>query len=186
VPDQLGGAVSYASDPKLQIFFSERFRIELASLAAIEPALADILEHWDARSVFPRLIVHLGAGLVRAGNKKDEESRDIDRIGAHRAGFLILYDLILRAEDGKDVFEIPVSEIARHFSVARSHVRKVLGLMEEAGYLARDPAANGRRLLPCFHAHYARFMAIFHVGLMAFAHDTMCDGRDSTRRSPRS
>lgn len=167
----------YLPSAQMTHFFSERFKVELSALTAVEPALLTHVARWEEPGVFPRFMALLGGQLVRAAQDRDHAFKPFNDIGTYRAGFLILYNLLMRADRGGalptlEPFDIPVSEVARRFSVSRAHVRRLMDRLESSGYLVRDPNGTGC-FQPALGPMLRHYLALGHVTFMGFAQEAL-------------
>jgi len=167
----------YLPSAQMTHFFCARFKVDLSALIAVEPALQTHVARWEEPGVFPRFMALLGGQLVRAAQDRDHQFKSFNDIGTYRAGFLILNDLLMRADRGGPLpalepFDIPVSEVARRFSVSRAHVRRLIDRLESSGYLVRDQSGAGC-FQPTLGPIMRHYFALGHVTFMGFAHEAM-------------
>ena len=176
------GDVRYRPAPLLMRHFHGRFRVELEALVMVEPDVARLVERWDEPRLFERFIAYLGAELVRAGTRPIPELDGLNRIGARRAGLLVLYQLMLSADDGEafprdGVCKIAITATSRRFNLSRSHVLTVIRSIEHEGLIRRASDAGEAVLLPSLVEFFPRYWAISQVAMLACAHRVLSDGR---------
>jgi len=90
------------------------------------------------------------------------------------AGVLILYDILVRADQGGPFppvgrVELSVAAIARHYEVSRSHVLSVLRDIEAAGWIVKDGADGAWTLTPALGEVMRTFYGITYLGLVRAA-----------------
>jgi hypothetical protein len=175
-PQKRGTPVHYEPDARLTHFFQMRFRIELR--AALDPALTDVMAAFDDPRVFNSFIGLFGAEMVRAGTRPMEDVDMLNRIGARRCGLLIVYALMQAADTGGDFpptgpYAVSISALARRFAVSRSHVTRVIRLIESEGLLRRTTREGEGILLPALATAFARYVAIGQIAVLACMHRAM-------------
>ncbi|HEY1630642.1 MAG TPA: hypothetical protein VGF56_04970 [Rhizomicrobium sp.] len=175
-----GRQVLYRPEPLLKTFFRGRMRIEIEACAMIEPAIAPFLARWDEPAVCERFWSHFGAQMIRAGQNRLPELEAHSRIGARRAGSLILYQILADADRGGDFpavapFGLSVSATARRFGVSRSQVLRSVREIAREGLIARGGHEADGTVLPALAATFPSFWAHGQIGILASAHRAMLE-----------
>lgn len=176
--------VRYTPTARMIAAYRERLKIDLESSGVVEPAIAPLMARWDEPGVFEHYLRLAGEDLVHAASNPTPEVDIINKIGAFRAGVLMLYVLMEAADDGGAFPPLgkastSISALAARFRVSRSHVRRVLRLWEEAGFLLRGDAEGTVHLTPLLHATVKRYFAINFIIGLRYAHAALLALRDS-------
>jgi len=174
------GQVVYRPEPLLETFFRGRMRIEIEACAMLEPAIAPLLARWDDRETFARFWSRFGALMVRAGQNRLPRLEAYSRIAARRAGSLILYQILDKADRGGAFpdaapFSLSVSATARRFGVSRSQVLRSVREIEHEGLIARGGHEADGTVLSALVESFPLFWAHGQIGVLASAHCAMLE-----------
>lgn len=170
-----GTPVFYEPDARLSAFFQSRMRIEVETMMDGLPTRDFVLAQWDRPETFARFMGFFGAEMIRAGTRPLPELDMFNRIGARRSGFLILFALMQAADTGGAFpptgdYAVSISAVARRFSVSRSHVTRVIRLIEKEGLLLRTTREGEGRFGPAFAPAFAHYLAIGQIAILACVH----------------
>jgi hypothetical protein len=169
--------VLYRPEAVLRHWFLARFEIEIQAQAVVAPEVAPLVAMWKEPGLFERWIRHAGEAMVRVGTEPTAKDDGFNRTGAKRAGSLILFQMMQATDRGGEFpragpFALSVTEIAKRFSVSRSHVLRVLRELEREGFMTRPSDGEGA-LTPNLPPLFRRYWAITTLGLLACAHHTL-------------
>ena len=170
---QRGRQRRYVPAPAMVQAFRACYRIELESLALIDPRVVPMVAAYDRSDVFDRIVAFL-AGRHLAAPALDQELIDpLGGVGRRSMGLMCAYALAEAAfADGRTSPEGPVavntSALARRLGVSRTHVRRVLATLKDAGLIAGGPSSDRLVLTPAFAEGYTLyFYGMFSVLLAA-------------------
>jgi AraC-like DNA-binding protein len=150
----------------------ERLRVEFAPLALLDPDIAPLMARFDEPQIFDALMVQLGEDLMGSAGRPDTRLQDMGRLLAHNCGIMILYALIAAmGEDSqfppRGSARVSVSALARRFGLSRSHVLRVVRMIEEMGWLISE--GDLRTLGPRLGAELRMFHALMALGALRAA-----------------
>lgn len=165
------GAIKlYRPTPAMTEAFRERLRIELEACAMVDSQVQSVLDRLDEPEVFPSMMAVMGADAINAAGRPHPDARALDKLSVRTAGLLILFQIMLDADDG-GVFppmaevEVSIAGLARRFEVSRSHVLTVLRDAEEWGLIRK--LGEGRwRLEPRLGLVFRTFYAVIYLGVI--------------------
>gem|GEM_PF-3566774 len=151
----------------------ERLRVEFAPLSLLDPDTAPLMARFDAPETFDALMVQLGDDLMGSAGRPDPRLQGMGRLLAHNCGIMVLYALIeAMGQDSqfppRGSARVSVSVLARRFHLSRSHVLRVLRMMEEMGWLTSE--GDLRTLGPRLGAELRMFHALMALGVLRAAH----------------
>jgi hypothetical protein len=180
--------VIYTPAPRMMGCYRERNRIEFEAEAMIEPAVLPFLRRLDEPGIYERFLAAVGRDTTTATKFPDEELADITAIGTHRAGHLILYQLVELADDGGafppvGTVNISISTLAEQFRVSRTHIRRVLEKCMQHGLLAKNGGDASYILLPKLRDQLRKQTAILYAAGMRMVHFAM-ESWDDAPQSP--
>jgi len=129
----------------------QRLRIELEAVSLLDPALIPLVDRFEETEVFAAFMRALGDDVIVSGAHHYPALDAFFKIAGRTHACLIVYALL---EDVKDqrVFPphgestISVTALASRFGLARSHVRRVIGLLQGEGLIR--VTLDGRILNP--------------------------------------
>jgi DNA-binding IclR family transcriptional regulator len=131
----------YVPTPELTNAMREVFRGELNALSLLEPEALLVAAHLDDKEVIYAYVRAIGKAMVDVVRLKPET--EIDVFTTRNIGPLVLLHLALSG-DADDTYPpkrpVPMSitDLARRFKAARSHVRRLLRDAEAEGLLTHD------------------------------------------------
>lgn len=127
-------------DPTARFFETWRrhMRAMLESAAVVEPAISTVLSRFDAPGVFEGYVRYISEAYLEG--LKDVDTEDpFFRTFMHRyAGTQIVHGLVVAARDTfppRDPIAFNAAETAKHFSVSRLHVRRMIDAAQRGGLL---------------------------------------------------
>lgn len=150
----------------------ERLRVEFDPLTLLDPDIASLMARFDAPGIFDALMIQLGEDLMGSAGRPDARLQDMGRLLAHNCGIMLLYALIeAMGEDTqfppRGSARVSVSALARRFGLSRSHVLRVLRMIEEMGWLTSE--GDLRTLGPRLGAELRMFHALMALGALRAA-----------------
>ena len=184
-----GSARLYVPTEKMKAVFRRRIRIEVESLAMLEPEIAPLLATFDEDETFQILISHFGALIGRVPEHRHEIAlKRYDAITTKNSGTIMLFGLFQAADKGSDfppagLAPVNVSAMARRFGVSRAHVLRVLREAEEAGFLSRMPGGDGVVLTPYLAEAFRLYYAIAHIIIGAVAYRTLATLKEAQSKA---
>ena len=170
---QRGRQRRYVPAPAMVEAFRACYRIELESLALIDPRVAPMVEGFDRSDVFDRIVAFLASRHLAAPALDQELIDPLGGVGRRSMGLMCAYALAEAAfADGRTspegVVAINTSALARRLGVSRTHVRRVLATLKNAGLIADGPSSDRLILTPGFAEGYRLyFYGMFSVLLAA-------------------
>jgi len=175
-----GGMIETAPDdsrrfvaaPAIRAIMRERLRVEFEPLSLLDPDTAPLMARFDTPGIFDALMIQLGEDLMGSAGRPDTRLQNMGRLLAHNCGIMILYALIdAMGEDTqfppRGSARVSVSALARRFSLSRSHVLRVLRMLEEMGWLISE--GDLRTLGPRLGAELRMFHALMALGALRAA-----------------
>jgi hypothetical protein len=145
-PDMLapgGRAQSYRPTPAMVAAFRDRLRIYLETAVLIEPQVGHLLARYDEPGVFRAVCKAYGRLLLNiTHNNKSLNLEVLTDVASRRAGSLIVYSLLLEAQDelpfpSPGPVTINITRLAARLGVSRQQVQDVIRRLEDAGYYTR-------------------------------------------------
>lgn len=167
--------------------FRERLRIELEACAMIDSQVVSVLDQLDEPEVFPSMMAAMGADAINATGRPHPDALALDKLSVRTAGLLILFQIMLDADDGgtfppEREVDLSVAGLARRFEVSRSHVLTVLREAEEWGLMRR--VGEGRwRLEARMGLVFKTFYAVIYLGVVKGARSARAALATGRRRS---
>jgi DNA-binding MarR family transcriptional regulator len=118
------------------------FRDELMAMALLDPEAEIAAGRLNDHEVFRQFVLFLGKGFANIARRQDINV--LTPFAARNAGLPILFHIATSGQEHdlyppKGSVRISVKEIARRFTVSRSHVLRLLREVERLGYLRRYP-----------------------------------------------
>lgn len=159
----------YRVRPAMTEAFAGLMRVNLRSLAAVDPAAAATLEALQADpELAPRLLASLGEAYADAFRGGDPVlggllNGALMMAKGHAIALSIGADAVLRNGAGREGWiEVSLTTYARRFEVSRAHVRRVLKRLEACG-VEPDPSTRSRlRVSEQFHDELERYRETEH------------------------
>lgn len=173
-----GSARLYVPTKRMKDVYRRRFRIELESLAMIEPEVEDLLARLEEDDVFRIVMAQLGALIGQGQQRQEIALKRYDAITAKSSGTIIMFNLLAAADQAMD-FPVPgfarvsVSALSRRFRVSRAHVLRVLREAEEAGFLSRREDGEGVIIHQLLCDTFRLYYAIVHIIMAGVAYRTL-------------
>lgn len=130
--------------------FRALYLVELKSLALLDARIAPMVEAYDDPAVFDRIVAFLAARQIAAPTLDQELVDPLGGVGRRSMGVMLAYSLadaafragLTRAEGEID---LNLTHLARRLGVSRTHARRTVKMLEEAGLVA--PAARPNRVI---------------------------------------
>lgn len=174
---QSGRQRRYAPAPAMVRAFRTCYLIELNSLALIEPRLAALVETYDDSRVFDGIVAFLATRHLAAPALDEELIQPLGGVGRRSMGLMVAYSLAETAFQAgcpraEGVIDLNLSGIARRLGVSRTHCRRVLEQLGEAGLVVDGETPTTLRLTPAFaDAYELYFFGMFSILLAAVGDD---------------
>lgn len=163
----------YRPAPAMVRAFRACYLIELQSLALIDPRVVPLVETYDDPAVFDGIVAFLATRHLAAPALDQELVDPLGGVGRRSMGLMLAYALAEIAFQAgyarpEGVIEINLTHLARRVGVSRTHARRILMLLQEAGLVRPDAGASRLTLTPAFAAGYELyFFSMFTILLAA-------------------
>lgn len=163
----------YGPAPAMVRAFRSCYLIELNSLAALDPRVGPMVETFDASDVFDRIVAFLAIRHFEAPTLDQELIEPLGGVGRRSMGLFLAYCLAEAAfEAGRPRaegrVEVNQSALARRLGVSRTHSRRVLAMLEDAGLVEGADSPSSLVLTPAFaDAYELYFLGMFSIVLAA-------------------
>lgn len=168
----------YGPAPTMVEAFRTCYLIELNSLTGLDPRVAAMIERWDEPETFDRIVAFLAIRHLQAPILDEELIEPLGGVGRRSMGLFLAYALAETAfADGRaraeGVVEVNLSALSRRLGVSRTHTRRILTMLDDAGLIVVAEAGHQVVLTPGFaDAYEAYFMGMFSILLVAIGcHD---------------
>lgn len=174
---QSGRQRRYAPAPAMVQAFRSCYLIELNSLALIEPRVGALVETYDDPAVFDRIVAFLATRHLAAPALDQELIDPLGGVGRRSMGLMVAYSLAEAAFEAgaaraEGVIDLNLSGISRRLGVSRTHARRILRQLEEAGLVIEDDRRRRLMLTPAFaDAYELYFFGMFSILLAALVSD---------------
>ena len=182
-----GSARLYVPTAKMIAAFRTRVGIELAGIALMEPRMNDFIALFESDDVLFRFYRLTGERLLDAQQRRHPALADFESIIARDAGMLTFFALFEAADTGGDFppagpLKISLADLARRFSVSRTHMLRLLRDAEKFGYVTRDAAGNYNGITTRLRDDFRLYYGIILITLTAMASGVTRE-LDASRRS---
>ncbi|MGV3578764.1 hypothetical protein [Brevundimonas sp.] len=163
----------YAPAPAMVQAFRTCYLIELKSLALLDPRVISMVEIWDEPETFDRIVAFLAERHLQAPSLDEELIEPLGGVGRRSMGLFLAYALAETAfkaglPRAEGVIEINMTHIARRLGISRTHGRRILATLEEAGLIWEEGRINRLTLTPAFaDAYELYFLGMFSILLAA-------------------
>lgn len=177
---QSGRQRRYRPTPAMTAAFRTFYLIELRSLELLDPRVAPLVEAFDDPAIFDRIIAFLATRQLAAPTLDQELVEPLGGVGRRAMGVMLAYtlaDTAFRAGLPRAAGEIDINltHLARRLGVSRTHARRTLGMLQEAGLVA--PAGPHRLILtPAF----ADGLELYFLGMFSVLLAAVGTGGDIT------
>ncbi len=116
----------YATDRLRHSYFLHYISL-LEATSFIEPEVGLIIERLGEREVFERLVIETTSGFMSGSKVKPPFQDFFDIFLQRRAGFLMVHDLIARAQTfpPEEPIAFSAADVAKQFGVSRMHVLRM-------------------------------------------------------------
>ena len=129
----------YTITPALFEAFHERYRRDLATVADLDPLIAEILRRIEEPGVF-RAFVRVHGDFLAAGFKTyHPEGPSLDTFSARFSGMVVLSLILFSGVEGdsfppRQPVPVNVAKLSRDAGISRAQVRRLLQAAEKAGF----------------------------------------------------
>lgn len=183
-----GRSLRYVPTDEMTSAFRARFRIEVEAFCRIEPNAKEALSRFDEPAFFRAYVAEFGKLAIDAVLTPQAALNPLGSFSERSAGMLILYALLKEADRGREFPPVgPVTfsapELARRFEVSRTHVRRLLGELERAGYYKNTGDGSGQ-LEQALADALQSFLAFGYVGAAGCLHTALLAVRDTIETGP--
>jgi hypothetical protein len=179
--DTPGTQKIYRPTPQMAAAFHARFRVDLESIQMMASGMGDMLARFDEPEGFGAFMVTFGRYVLAAVNRGIHRSGAgaegmlaIERIGASRAGYKVLF--ILQDAAAREAGHFPatgrvrlsVAALAKRCRVSRTHILRILRMAEASEFLVRHGEGE-MEVLPALPDALERFYAEMFIVIAACA-----------------
>lgn len=170
---QSGRQRRYRPAPTMIQAFRACYLIELRSLALIDPRVGALVETYDDPAVFDGIVAFLATRHLAAPALDQELVDPLGGVGRRSMGLMLAYSLAEAAfragfDKPEGAIAINLTHLARRLGVSRTHARRILTMLEDAGLVRIE--GSSLTLTPAFAAGYELyFYGMFSVLLAAVA-----------------
>ncbi len=170
---QKGRQRRYAPAPAMVQAFRTCYLIELNSLAMIDPRVAPMVENYDDPAVFDGIVAFLATRHLAAPALDQELIDPLGGVGRRSMGLMVAYALAEAAfaaghPRAEGAIDLNISRLANRLGVSRTHARRILTTLHDAGLIAHGPTAATLSLNPAFaQACDLYFTGMFSILLAA-------------------
>ena len=170
---QKGRQRRYGPAPAMVQAFRTCYLIELNSLAALDPRVAPMVEAYDASDVFDRIVAFLAVRHFEAPALDQELIEPLGGVGRRSMGLFLAYSLAEAAfavghPRAEGPVQVNLSAISRRLGVSRTHSRRILTMLEDAGLVEGAESSGSVVLTPAFaDAYELYFLGMFSILLAA-------------------
>lgn len=156
----------YRPAPAMREAFRAFYLIELRSLALLDPRVAAMVEAYDDPAVFDRIIAFLATRQLDAPTLDQDLVDPLGGVGRRAMGVMLVYSLadtafrsgLPRAEGEID---INLTHLAERLGVSRTHARRTVTMLQEAGLVSPAGRSNRLILTPAF----AEGLELYFLGM---------------------
>lgn len=170
---QTGRQRRYTPAPAMLQAFRTCYLIELKSLTLLDDRVGAMVETYDQSAIFDGIISFLAARHLAAPALDQELVEPLGGIGRRSMGLMLAYSLAQTAYGAgrprpEGVIEINVANLSKRLGASRTHTRRLLVLLQEAGLISDYGRANTITLTPAFADGYELyFFGMFSILLAA-------------------
>lgn len=162
----------YAPEPAMIQAYRTCYRIELESLSLIDPKVGRLVQTYDDPAVFEDVVSFLARRHLASATLDQELIDPLGGIGAHSMGLMLAYALAEAAfQAGFDRPEgevsVNITHLARRLGVSRTHARRLLKMLHDAGLTTLGDKAGVVILTPAFADGFALYFQGMFTTLMA-------------------
>ncbi|MEO8115474.1 MAG: hypothetical protein ABI655_13895 [Phenylobacterium sp.] len=180
--DRLPGSPKlYRPTPQMIAAFQAQYRLDLESIRAMAPDMAELLTRYDRPEGFRAFMRIFGEAALRAVRGGPAEPEPILAIGIRRAGALVLIALLDAAATEAGHFpatghaRVSISALSRRFRVSRTHVLKILREAVAARFFTHGATEGEGVVQPALLEAFEQVYAVIYIGLAASAHLALGD-----------
>jgi hypothetical protein len=169
---QKGRTRRYGPAPAMVHAFRACYLIELNSLSALDPRVAPMAEAFDETDVFQRIVAFLAVRHLAAPALDKELIEPLGGVGRRSMGLFLTYILAETAFEAglsraEGAIEVNLSAIARRLGVSRTHSRRILTMLHDAGLVKETDKASSLILTPAFADAYELYFLFMFSNLLA-------------------
>lgn len=163
----------YVPSPEMKANLREVIADELRAFSLIEPDAGIAANRLAEPGFFRAFMVRFGEGIV--AGLKNRPARVISHFAERNAGLVILWDILLSAQDGnshppRGTLKMSVTELSQKYGVSRSHVFRLLRDAEKLGFLKRNADEQTGTITDVLADDVAEFQVTVFLGLAVCCH----------------
>jgi len=167
------GKPCFLPTPAMRDAMQERMRHELRAAVHIEPKLQRYLAHFEGDALFRPIWSRLGDDLLEAATTVYPSLVNLHVVGDRAYGFAMTYAIAAADWDAPGTAAPAGAALARTYGTSRSHVFRILKLMEGFGFL--DVRNNERFVTPRLREALREFQCMTYAATLRAAHRALRD-----------
>lgn len=158
----------YVPAPAMVQAFRAGYRIEVQSLALVDERVGGLVDGYDQNDVFDRIVAFLAARHFAAPALDQELVEPLGGVGRRSMGLFLAYALADAAVEAglpraEGAVEINMTRLAQRLGVSRTHGRRILKTLEEAGLVQTADRPSRLILTPAF----AEGLELYFTGMFS-------------------
>ena len=164
----------YLPSPEMKASLRDIMADELRAFALIEPDAGIAADRLAEPDFFRAYMTQLVKGIM--ASLKNRPSRAITHFAERNAGLVILWDILLSAQEvdscpPRGPLKMSVSDLAQRYNVSRSHVFRLLRDAEKLDLLKRNADEQTGTIEDVLADDVAEFQVTIFVGLAICSHN---------------
>ncbi len=168
---QSGRQRRYGPAPAMVTAFRAAYRIELTSLAMIDPRVGAMVEDYETSAVFDGIVGFLASAHLATPTLDRQLIEPLGGVGRRSMGLFLAYALAEAAfEAGRPraegTIDLNLSKLSKRLGVSRTHGRRILTTLEAAGLVKAGETPDRLVLTPAFAEAYELYFLGMFTGLL--------------------
>ena len=173
-----GSARLYVPTEKMKAAFRNRIRIELESIALMEPEMTALLARFEQEEALRLFVGSAGKVLVSMPQRPGHGLDAFNALTGRNAGMQVVFALFEATDTGGEFpasgpARLSVAGLARRFGASRTNILRILRQAERDGYVVRGTHDDVVTVLPNLRDAFALHYAIVHITLAGVAQRTL-------------
>lgn len=161
----------YGPAPAMVTAFRAAYWIELTSLAMIDPRVAAMVEDYENPAVFGGIVAFLASAHLAAPTLDQQLIEPLGGVGRRSMGLFLAYALAETAFDAglpraEGTISLNMTALAKRLGVSRTHGRRLLTTLEEAGLVRTGETPDRLVLTTGFAEAYDLYFLGMFTGLL--------------------
>lgn len=161
----------YGPAPAMVQAFRAAYRIELTSLAMIDPRVGILVEDYENPAVFDGIIAFLASAHLAAPTLDQQLIEPLGGVGRRSMGLFLAYALAETAFEAgasraEGTIALNLSALSKRLGVSRTHGRRILTMLEDGGLVKPGATPDQLVLTPAFAEAYDLYFLGMFTGLL--------------------